>query len=319
MTTIDIKKEFALWLSWEQYNTNEYSKKYYRNIINNNVKSMFEKFPLYKYGVYMKSKNTENVKFQFNNGFIGNIPYNRLVKYTTYTYAYNDNLNSEILSLDVNDKIWICFNMLCFFGKTDIRYFYENIINLSMDELCILFKLTRLLKMISINHIDDDDEYFNSYQKYLNENLDIFNSDDEEIISNEFPEIISNEFPEIERFDYCEKDKKDMFDKGKSLLNKCINTINDYISKNITYKFDNKLVNKLLEFEFGMSENASLVISPKYNEIFKFYIENDYTEMDNFNEIKRDVIELINDYGKYEGKKIKEDKKRFNMSKYYGY
>ena len=90
-----LKAKFAVYLNNMIYvDSTIVEKDFFTYIYNKLLKNqtVFANQRMLEYVIYYRCNNDNNVSFQFNNGYIGNISYSRLVKYTNYHHI-KDNVD----------------------------------------------------------------------------------------------------------------------------------------------------------------------------------------------------------------------------------
>jgi hypothetical protein len=316
-----LKAEYVAYLCYNGINLqyfNEFFHKYY-HIINNKNINLLKTFPLIQFTIYKRSDSTENVEFKFYNGFTGNIPYNRLVKYTDYRVLEEETgkeIIEEIFTLNINNKIWILFNILCYFGTFNIYLIYNNTLNLTIDESATLIKLVQLFRMGN-EYMIDDKNYFIKYKEFCDtlpsllekhKEMNIEELEDNEEYREIMDNLKSNDNEDLKDFEYDFNEeivyniKRDMFygnilleSKLTKLVKHCIYDIINYIKNNVTYELNNPLIIELIKL---ISKRTFKMEEEFPNEYLNFILNNQIDDIE-LNKRKEEIVHITELYERY--------------------
>jgi hypothetical protein len=258
----------ALYAAWMDSVINiktsyNYFKTFFAKLIQN--KSLLKDFPQTNLKIYMRSKETNMITIKFNNGFVGTINYNNLVKHTDY-----NNCNMSLLqTIPVTQKVWSSFCLLMAFGNT--FKLCDNIFQMNTDDELVFW---RLFVMFGCDDNETEDGLSlietNEFRKYVNEYYTQFTleitSDQLENISNLHPDdfgfdkiltdlrtitkelnqqdksIIESYGFEIPEININDTELSSPYDILEQQLSKLINTLAQYMGTDFTDPYNKEFV-----------------------------------------------------------------------------
>ena len=302
-----LKAKFAVYLNNMIYvDSTIVEKDFFTYIYNKLLKNqtVFANQRMLEYVIYYRCNNDNNVSFQFNNGYIGNISYSRLVKYTNYHHIKdNVDLLNSIYELNVTNKVWTIFNIYCCTGNNCNYILFKNILNLSADEEVTLWYLTYLLEM-----------------KPEKPEIDHENLNESAIKMKLYFETLSEEFVDnTKHSDYYEYSSNYEQDKDEYQLERLAiqkesqEYFIKYIINNITPDLNDPIIQKLIYIDiYDTFTIRHLYNVSKFKEshLETFILNNNFND-EEYIQIKQRLIILKNNSEKYQKMCIKKDEEEY--------